>query len=397
MDTFNNIKKYLELIEKYKIIAENIDECIWLFNLSSKRYEYISPSISKIRGLSSKCAIKQRAEDRFTPEALKKMKIQFSKRLSSFLAGDRSKNIISCIDEYEQYCKDGTIKKVEISTKLILNQKTNIIYILGVSRNISYRENPTNNGYELLSIDNGHIYCFGKLLVYGVNSNCPVKWRTKKSEELFAYLLQNRKQEISKWKICDILWPECSSDKINNRLHTTIYKMKQTLISANIKFNIKFINGCYWFNTSDAYVDIIEFDSILNSDIVITENTIEKYKKAFSLYKNRYLEGNDFVWSFSQKELYSSKYRKLVKHLIDFYIKKNNYVEVEKIVLKVLEICPLDEYTNEIYLKLCFIKKDKISFTNHYKLLQNLYKNELGIEPSINIKNLYNSIMNSWH
>lgn len=397
MDTFNNAKKYLELIKRYKIITDNIDECIWLFNLNSRSYEYISPSITKIRGLSSKCAIKQRAEDRFTPEALNKMKIQFSKRLSRFLAGDRSKNIISYIDEYEQYCKDGTIKKVEISTKLILNQKTNIIYILGVSRNASYAKNSTNNTHKLLSIDNGRIYCFGKLLVYGTINSFPVKWRTKKSEELFAYLLQNRKQEISKWKICDILWPEYSSDKINNRLHTTIYKMKQTLISANIKFNFKFINGCYWFNIPDAYVDIIEFDSILNSDIVITKSTIEKYKKAFLLYKNRYLEGNDFVWSFSQKELYSSKYQKLVKHLIDFYIKKSNYAEVEKIVLQVLDICPLNDYANEMYLKLCFIKKDKISFINHYKLLINLYKSELEIEPSINIQNLYKSIMNNWH
>lgn len=397
MDTFNNKKKYLELIEKYKIIADNIDECIWLFNLNNRQYEYISPFISNIRGLSSKCAIEQKAEDRFTPESLKKMKIQFSERLSKFLAGNRNKDILSYTDEYEQYCKDGSIKKVEISTKLILNPKTNIIYILGISRNTCHAKNPTNNAHKLLSIDNGRIYCFGKLLVYGTNNSFPVKWRTKKSEELFAYLLQNRKQEISKWKICDILWPECSSYKINNRLHTTIYKMKQTLISANIKFSMKFINGCYWFNISDAYVDIIEFDSILNSDIVITKNTIEKYKKAFSLYKNRYLDGNDFVWSFSQKELYSSKYVKLVKHLINFYIEKNNYVEVEKIVLKVLKICPLDEYTNEIYLKLCFIKKDKISLTNHYKLLKNLYKSELGIKPSANIQNLYISIMNSWH
>lgn len=172
--------------------------------------------------------------------------------------------------------------------------------------------------------------------------------------------------------------------------------MKQTLISANIKFNISFINGCYWFDIADTYVDIIEFDAILNSDIVITEDTIDKYRKAFSLYKNRYLEGNGFVWAFSQMRLYSSKYQKLVKNLIDFYMKKNNYLEVEKIIFKVLKICPLDEYANKMCLKLYFQKKDKISFINHYKSLQTLYKTELGINPSINIKNYYSSIINNW-
>lgn len=396
MDTFNSTKEYLNLIEKYKIIAANMDECIWLFNLISKKFEYISPSIFKIRGLTVKNALNEELEARFTPESLKKLKLQFSKRLPRFLEGNRSENITSYIDEYDQYCKDGTIKKVEISTKLVLNKKTKNIYILGVSRDISYRKNLYQNIHKSLEIDKCRIYCFGKLLVYGNNSAYPVKWRTKKSEELFAYLLQNHEQKISKWKICDTLWPESSSTKISNRLHTTIYKMKQTLISANIKFNMKFINGCYWFSIPDAYVDAIEFDSILNSNIIVNKNTIEKYKKAFSLYTNRYLEGNDFVWSYFKRKLYSTKYLELIKNLISFYMKTNNYAEVKKVILRALKICPLDEYANKIYLKLCFINKDKISFVNHYKLLQDLYRNELGIEPSINIKNFYTAIINNW-
>ncbi|WPC44320.1 PAS domain S-box protein [Clostridium sp. JS66] len=403
MDTFNTTKEYLDLIEKYKLIAENIDECIWLFDLANKRFKYISPSIFNLRGLTVEEAMNEKLEDCLTPESLKKVKSQGINRLPQFLHGDRGENIASSIDEYDQYCKDGTIKTIEISTKLILNKETNNVYVLGVSRDVSYRkslnkktdcksENSFNTVHGLLGIDKGRVYCFGKLLVYGNSSNSPVKWRTKKSEELFAYLLQNRGQEISKWKICDTLWSECDPNKVNNRLHTTLYKMKKTLNSANINFNIKFINGCYWFNLPDAYIDIAEFDSAITSDMIINDDTVKKYKKIFLLYKNRYLDGTDFVWSFAQMELYSIKYHKLVRCLIDYYMKKNSYIDAKRIVHNVLEIYPLDEYANEICLKLHLILKDRISFINHYKYVQELYKAELGIEPSSAIQKLYNSI-----
>lgn len=136
MYTFNYTKKNLNLIKKYKIIEENIDECIWLFDLASKKFKYISPSIFKLRGLTVEAAMKQKHEDRFTPESLQKMKSQLSRRLSKFVTGDISKSVVCNIDEYDQYCKNGTTKKIEISTKLIFNKETNIIYILGVSRKV---------------------------------------------------------------------------------------------------------------------------------------------------------------------------------------------------------------------------------------------------------------------
>jgi hypothetical protein len=134
----------------------------------------------------------EKLEDCLTPESLKKIKAQGISRLLQFWAGDRSENTASNIDEYEQYCKDDTIKTIEISTKLIINKETNSVDVLGVSRDVTHRknlnretdsklENSFDNVHRLLGIDKGRIYCFGKLLVYGNSSNSPVKWRTSNS------------------------------------------------------------------------------------------------------------------------------------------------------------------------------------------------------------------------
>ena len=400
MDVFNNTSEYLELIEKYRLIAENMDECIWIFDLANRSFKYISPSIFNLRGLTVEEAMNEKLEECLTPVSLKKIQAQGSTRVQQFLSGDRSKNIASFIDEYDQYCKDGTIKTIEISTKLILNNETNSIDILGVSRDLLYRKmlnnddkNKLEDVHELFGINNGRIYCFGKLSIYGNSSNSLVKWRTHKSEELFAYLLENREKPISKWKICEDIWPQYSLDKVNNMLHTSLYKMKSALKLANINFDIKFINDCYYFSIPDAYIDIEEFDSIIFSNMITTESDAEKYRKAFELYKDHYLEENYFSWSLLKKEIYSSKYYQLGKNLISYYLKTELYVDAEKIINRILEKYPLDEFANETCLKLYYIKNDRTSFINQYKLAKKLFEDELGIQPNFQIQELYKAVI----
>ena len=242
------------------------------------------------------------------------------------------------------------------------------------------------------SVLKGHVYCFGKLSVYGPASEHPVKWRTSKAEELFAFMLQNREEEVSKWKICETLWPDCSIEKIDIHLHTTIYKMKKVLTSANIKFDFKFNNGCYWLSLPDIYIDIAEFDSFADSDFEVTENTIEKYEKVFSLYKNDYFEGNDYIWSLCKRETYSKKNCKLATSLAKYYMKINDHAAAERTLKRILTISPLYEAAHEMLLNLYFIRKDRVLFFTHYNALQELFNTELGIEPSYSMKALYSSM-----
>ena len=95
MDIFNSTSEYLELIERYRIIAENTVECIWLFDLANRCFKYISLSIFNLRGLTVEDAMNEKIEECFTPEALKKIQAQGMTRLPQFLSRDRNENITS--------------------------------------------------------------------------------------------------------------------------------------------------------------------------------------------------------------------------------------------------------------------------------------------------------------
>lgn len=242
--------------------------------------------------------------------------------------------------------------------------------------------------------DKGRIYCFGRLSVYGAGCRETVKWRTSKTEELFAFMLQNLNSEVAKWKITQVLWPECEAEKqLNTNLYTTVYKVKKTLLSANIQFSFTFINGRYKLELPDVYIDASEFKTITDAEIAVSETSIERYKKALSLYKGNYLEENEYFWSQSKAVEYSTRYRSLVSEFAKYYVTKTDYTNAEKILLEALTKSPLDDELNEMLLKLYFVRKDKASFITHYKKIKELYQSELGIMPNTSMQELFRGIL----
>ena len=202
-------------------------------------------------------------------------------------------------------------------------------------------------------------------------------------------MLQNLNIEVSKRKICDALWPEHYLNKIDTHLHTTIYKMKKNLASANIYFDFTFVNGCYKLQLPGISIDTAEFDSAINGDQPLTPDTAERYEKAFALYKGDYLGENGYPWSISKMADYLESYNRIAFALVDYFMNKPDYLAAEKVLRKVLAKYPLNDELNEMLLKLYDVKNDRIALATHYNTIKNLYMKELGITPSLTMETLY--------
>lgn len=72
-----------------------------------------------------------------------------------------------------------------------------------------------------------------------------VKWPTKKTEELFAYLWVNKGRQLGKWSLIELLWPGLSEDRGAHSLHTTVYRVKQVLQQLPIEVSIERGNATY--------------------------------------------------------------------------------------------------------------------------------------------------------
>ena len=124
---------------RYRLLAENVTDTIWMMSLESLRFTYISPSIERMRGYSVDEAMALSLEETLTPGSLERvtkvLEAELIREASGNVDPNRSKTI-----EIEQYCKDGSSRWAEVTTSFLRDAGGKAVGLLGVTRDISDRK-----------------------------------------------------------------------------------------------------------------------------------------------------------------------------------------------------------------------------------------------------------------
>lgn len=123
--------------EKYRLLAENIKDVIWIYNVTKSKFTYMSPSILAMRGYTTEEDIKMGIAERLTPDSANKAQQVIDASLKEFLANPNQKR--QYYNEFQEMAKDGSIYWIETISQPQL-AKNGDVEILGVSRNIQKRK-----------------------------------------------------------------------------------------------------------------------------------------------------------------------------------------------------------------------------------------------------------------
>jgi len=133
------IQQKLEKSEAlYRLISENSVDVIWMLDIKTFSFTYVSPSVYKLSGYTPDEVYKQSIREILTHESYEYVTNTLKFRLGELLSGN-STNIHNT-DEVYQIHKDGRIIPTEVSTTLLFDSNGNPEVILGVTRNISDRK-----------------------------------------------------------------------------------------------------------------------------------------------------------------------------------------------------------------------------------------------------------------
>jgi two-component SAPR family response regulator len=234
------------------------------------------------------------------------------------------------------------------------------------------------------------IYCFDKFKV--INERGKVKFRTAKAEELFAFFIDKYGVEVSRNEIIDQIWSEFDGDKAIDNFNSNLYYMKKALLKNGFKIEVERNKDKYKLNMNSLYCDYFEFISFISSEKSIKENTIIRLEEAVNLYKGDYLKGNDYSWAERNRLYLKEKYINLVLKLSNIYndLKENNKkFELLKIGLS---FEPLHEELNAMLISSYIVSGDIYSAMKQYNLYRKKLKNELGIEPNLEIKKIIRKV-----
>jgi diguanylate cyclase (GGDEF)-like protein/PAS domain S-box-containing protein len=120
---------------RYRFIADNTGDVIWMLDTDTWRFSYVSPSVFNLRGYTAAEVLQQTLEEAISPES------------NQFIQQD----LLAAIQEYQQGvekiyvnniaqpCKDGSVVWTETTTRFLKKDDTGKLIILGVSRDITER------------------------------------------------------------------------------------------------------------------------------------------------------------------------------------------------------------------------------------------------------------------
>ena len=131
-------KKIRESEEKYRLLAENMNDMVWRFDAETEQILYISPNVEKLHGFTSAEVMAKSLAEAIVPEQRQAIDALIAKRLSNFNNGILKQSEFYT-DELLQLCKDGSTVWTEVVTNYSRDEKSGHVILQGTTRDITKR------------------------------------------------------------------------------------------------------------------------------------------------------------------------------------------------------------------------------------------------------------------
>ena len=128
-------EKLKESEQKYRLLAYNITDTIWVLDIDTLQFFYVSPSVSGITGYSAEETTGLYLKDILTPASMDLA----TKAINKQLIVDNSGMAKPLTLELEHYRKDGSTVWAEVTTRFIRNKEGRPTKIMCVTRDITER------------------------------------------------------------------------------------------------------------------------------------------------------------------------------------------------------------------------------------------------------------------
>lgn len=124
--------------EQYRLIAENTGDVIWILNLETGRFPFVSPSVFNLLGYTAEEFASIGLNQILTEESREYIRKILPGTIAALHSGDEKLRVQT--HHLDQIRKDGSVVAVEIVATLLKETEAGRTEILGVSRDISERK-----------------------------------------------------------------------------------------------------------------------------------------------------------------------------------------------------------------------------------------------------------------
>lgn len=217
------------------------------------------------------------------------------------------------------------------------------------------------------------------------------RWRTLKSKELFAYLLQHRDRWLSRGLLLEELWPTYEADKALVHLHTAVYQVRRALKSVTGAAALDYSLESYRLTGEglDSDADLFERDAEKAFAGAWTPAAYEAAVKCWSLYRGHYLEQEDYGWARPRAERLLQTYVELASRLVRRELEEGKTGMALRRARRSCELAPYSEQLALSELECLLASGDAAGLKRKYETFFAHIERELGEAPSETFRQAY--------
>ena len=235
------------------------------------------------------------------------------------------------------------------------------------------------------------VNCFDEFIAYFQDE--PVKWKTAKSKELFAFLVSNLQTYINRDTIIDQLWPEHDYKKAKIQLHTSMSHLRKTLDSIGYEQVIIFSNQSYALELDTLQCDAIELENMILQQPEVNPENIQAFERIVQQYTGDYMEKNSYEWATVKAQSIRQKLFQLLQKMIDYYVAYDDLDKKQHYLQMLLKLNPYSEHTLQ-QLMLHYVKVgNRSAAVQAYHHFSELLLDDIGIPPDRATTDIYESIV----
>ncbi|WP_158602408.1 AAA family ATPase [Cohnella endophytica] len=209
-----------------------------------------------------------------------------------------------------------------------------------------------------------------------------------KARLLLAYLTLELDRPIRRKQIAFDFWPDSTEKQALSNLRKLLHDLRESVpqIDRYIEITPTFIR---WREEFPVYSDVSRFERAAQG------HTLNELSQAAELYQGELLQGLYEYWFEAKRELLAQSYYHALDKLITILESRREYSLALSFANKLLIRNHLREETYRLLMRLYALNKDLAGVMQTYRQLNELLQAELGIEPTKETVQLFETLCRS--
>ncbi len=216
-----------------------------------------------------------------------------------------------------------------------------------------------------------------------------VKWISRRSAELFAYLLVHRGRNVTRARILEDMFPDMPLKNAEVYLNTAAYQLRKALSQHGYKDSILSTPEQYRVDLSQMDVDFIQFEQGVEELSAFKPGEEEAAIALEKRFAGELFEDKSYMWATAERSRLMLVYDSFAKLLANRLLVRKQYREAARIARRLVSHNEFDEESNLLLLTVLGSMGDRQSLHSSYERYSQALLQELGVQPSEKLRRTY--------